>query len=120
MTIKGMGSVDKVLRGFVDMISKFEKSEGATWLVGTGVEYAVSVEFGTDKQEAQPFLRTAVKRVLNDKAKLKEIERRALQTSNPVNTIVKLVALEIERVAKQLCPVDTGNLKMSIEAERIG
>ena len=42
-----------------------EKIDTATYGVGTNVEYAPYVEFGTRKMAAQPYLRPAVERVKN-------------------------------------------------------
>lgn len=46
--------------------------EGTTGIVGTNVEYASYVEFGTDRQAAQPFLFPAAEQV---RAKIKEFFR---------------------------------------------
>lgn len=84
----------------------------ATWVVGTNVEYSVYVEFGTYKMAAQPYLRPAV-----------EAARRRFDSflSNAPNLdkAIERIALFIEREAKRRCPVDTGNLRASIRAERV-
>jgi len=41
-----------------------EKGEVPKVLVGTNVEYAPNVEFGTENQAAQPFIRPAARQVL--------------------------------------------------------
>lgn len=81
-----------------------------TWIVGTSVEYAAYVEFGTSKMKAQPYLRPAVREVFTQ-----DFSRLADQAEN-TNELVKLLALEVERKAKKKAPVDTGNLMGSIRA----
>lgn len=82
------------------------------WVVGTNVHYSVYVEFGTSSMQAQPYLRPAVEQTM------READRIAEESSGTEELVAKL-ALEIERRAKKLAPVDTGNLKASIRAERI-
>jgi len=81
-----------------------------TWIVGTSVEYAAFVEFGTSKMQAQPYLRPAVREVFTQ-----DFSRLAAQAEDS-NELVKLLALEVERKAKKKAPVDTGNLMGSIRA----
>lgn len=81
-----------------------------TWIVGTSVEYAAFVEFGTSKMAAQPYLRPAVKETFTQ-----DFDRLSEQADNS-NELVKLLALEVERKAKKKAPVDTGNLQGSIKA----
>lgn len=82
------------------------------WVVGTNVEYSVYVEFGTYKMAAQPYLRPAVERVSRNLATY-------FKTARSLSDAIRNIALDIERTAKQLCPVDTGNLRASIRAVRI-
>jgi hypothetical protein len=106
-----MVGFDDVMNEFSQALSKVES--GATWVVGTATYYAIHVEFGTASQKAQPYIRPAAEKVL---ARLHEIEKEA----KDMDDLIKRIALAIEREAKKLCPVLTGNLKASIEAERIG
>lgn len=46
------------LRAHIDI----DKSEQYSYLVGTNVEYAKHVEFGTSRQRPQPFLRPALEK----------------------------------------------------------
>ena len=82
----------------------------ATWTVGTNVEYAVYVEFGTSRMAAQPYLRPAAERAM---AKAD----RFADESDSADELVEKLALQVEREAKELVPVDTGNLRASITAE---
>lgn len=81
-----------------------------SWVVGTNAEYAVYVEFGTSSMAAQPYMRPAVNKVMR-KADL------LVEKSDDAEELVEQIALEIEAEAKDTVPVDTGNLKRSIEAE---
>lgn len=80
--------------------------------VGTNVEYAIFVEYGTSRNQAQPYLRPAVEEVLSD------IDQIANRVDSP-EELVERLALEIEAVAKKNAPVDSGNLRGSITAERL-
>lgn len=84
----------------------------AIYIVGTNVEYAAFVEFGTSRMEAQPYLRRAAEEVASNPAA-------HVGTVDGIGDFVKKVALAIERLAKQYSPVDTGNLKASIKAEKM-
>jgi phage gpG-like protein len=83
----------------------------ATWTVGTNVEYAVYVEFGTSRMAAQPFLRTAAERAMTK-------ADRFADESNSDDELVEKLAHEVEREAKILVAVDTGTLRNSISAQR--
>lgn len=83
----------------------------AVYVVGSNVEYAIHQEFGTSEMSAQPYLRPAVRETQRNIGKL------ARQASTG-DELIKLVALDIEKRAKQKAPVDTGNLRNSIRAEK--
>lgn len=86
-------------------------STSTTWVVGTSVEYSVYVEVGTSKMAAQPYLRPAVETV---RRKVQSI----LDSAPDLDSALATIAYEIEREAKKRCPVDTGNLRASIRAEK--
>jgi isopropylmalate/homocitrate/citramalate synthase len=104
------------IRGATALVAGFEEAQAAavdaTWVVGTTVEYSVYVEFGTSKMAAQPYLRPAVEAA---RRKADRVFERAEST----DAAVKDLALLIEAEAKRRCPVDTGNLRASIRAERV-
>lgn len=87
-------------------------AEPAEYIVGTDVEYAVYVEFGTSRMAAQPYMRPAVKSVVNRKGD------QFAEDAESAKDLVKKLALEIEREAKERAPVDTGTLQNSIQAQR--
>ena len=83
------------------------------YLVGTNVEYAIYVEFGTSNQAAQPYLFPAAD------AALGEVQQIWKETNYDINETVKVLAFRIEAYAKMRCPVDTGNLRASISVTRL-
>lgn len=86
--------------------------DDVVWIVGTNVEYAAFVEFGTSKMEAQPYLLPAARRVGRSPG-------RYLDNPSSTSAFVRQLALAIEREAAERAPVDTGQLQASITAERV-
>ena len=84
----------------------------AEWVVGTSVEYSVYVEFGTSRMAAQPYLRPAVEHA---KRNMNSITAGA----QSLDDAIMRLAYAIESEAKRLCPVDTGNLRASITAQKV-
>lgn len=80
--------------------------------VGTNVEYAVYVEFGTASQQAQPYLRPAAEQAV---AELDQIA----DDADSADELVEQLALKIEEYAKERAPVDTGKLRASISAKKV-
>lgn len=132
--LRGMRRIERELD---DMEDSF--GDRVVAQIGTNVEYAPHVEFGTGPHEitgdplvfegrdgelvftdrvmhpgtpAQPFMRPAGRRT---RANL----QRFLRQSNSVEELVIRAAAYAERQAKRLCPVDTGNLRNSIEWELV-
>lgn len=85
--------------------------EVPTYLVGTNVHYASYVEFGTSRMRAQPYLRPAAEKGATN-------ARPIFERAPTFAAAIRLLALKIERYAKRRCPVDTGNLRGSIAAEK--
>jgi prefoldin subunit 5 len=82
----------------------------SAWIVGVGAEYGAYVELGTSNMDAQPYLFPAARYVM--RTRFDELQAQA-QT---LDGLVELLAVEIEAEAKRRAPVDTGNLRASIEA----
>ena len=79
--------------------------------VADGVNYGLWQELGTERQGyAQPFMRPAVEAV---RAGWESAFAGQL-TDEQVKSVVTKVAFDIEGIAKQLAPVDTGALRSSI------
>jgi len=87
------------------------------YIVGSGVEYSVFLEFGTEDMDPKPFVRPAVD----------EVESRLSQIADGADTadeLVTKVALALEREIKQTITekglIDTGTLRASVTAIRDG
>lgn len=104
--------------------------DSATWVVGSNVEYAVYLEMGTRDMPPYPWMRPAVRDVLNNQADDLADE------SDSTEEFVKKLAFAIERQAKQNVSADrsvdrspgtdpehpkrdTGTLVNSIRAEKV-
>lgn len=107
MSVTGVGRA-------IDMFESVRIGFGqdVVYVTGTNVEYAPFVELGTSRQEAQPYLFRAARQVN------RSFDRFAAEHQSMVG-LVKRLALEIEALAKQFVPVQTGNLRGSISADRV-
>lgn len=115
-----MASPGMRIAGFADVMNGFQLAEqfaremrDTVYIVGTNVEYAAFVEFGTSRMQAQPFLFPAARKVAANPGKygLDEVESG--------DQLVRKTALAIEREATSEAPVDTGRLQASITAVRV-
>lgn len=86
----------------------------SAWIVAVGVEYGAYVEFGTSRNQPQPYLFPAADKVM--RSDFQRLERACHRAKNPTETLIESLALAIEREAKRRAPVDTGALRASIEA----
>lgn len=105
-----MTGVDGLLDTIADVRARW--TERVEYSVGTNVNYAVHVEYGTSSMAAQPFLRPAAERT-------RRTFDRLADKADSLSEFVTLAAQSVERIAKELCPVDTGNLRASISATRV-
>lgn len=109
MKVSGIGAAVNTLETL-----KSGYGQNVAWIVGVGAEYGAYVEFGTSTMAAQPYLLPAARQAT--RTELPQIEREARFTLRPIHYIVENLALAIEGKAKRKAPVDTGNLRSSIEA----
>lgn len=86
--------------------------EDVLYVVGPTVTYGVYVERGTSRMKPQPYLKPAVREVT------RSLPRITAQADSSAQA-TKLVALEVEALAKRFAPVDTGALRSSISTQRI-
>lgn len=96
----------------MEALEDLRPGPSAEWVVGTNVEYAPYVEFGTSRMGAQPYLRPAVDRA---RGNIDSIAGNA----DSLDEALRLIALDIEKESKNRCPVDTGHLKGSIAADKV-
>jgi len=83
-----------------------------SYRVKAGAPYALHVEFGTSRMQAQPFLRPAVEDVVAN------IDRYVDDADTPEELVEQLAEAIAER-ARDRAPVDTGRLRDSITVERL-
>lgn len=112
--------------GVADLISDLnhlkDAGEESTWVVGTHIEYAVYLEFGTSRMPPYPFLRPAAEYVMSNQADA------IADNAETVDQLVGRLALAIESRAKHYAStgvppgpdVDTGTLRGSIRAKKVG
>lgn len=105
-----MVGVDALLDSIAD--TKARWAQRVEYEVGSNVDYAIHIEFGTSKMRAQPYLRPATERT---RRQLDAIARKA----DSLEELVKLAALSVEQIAKDIVPVDTGRLRSSITTTRV-
>ena len=84
------------------------------FLVEAEADYALYVELGTRNMTARPFMRNAAQK---GAAKIPSFKDK----SDTVNELIKLTALEIERIgrSRENTPHRTGNLRRSIKARKL-
>jgi len=112
-----MGALGKAgvgLFGLSEAVDMLEdaKPETASYRVSADTDYAVYVEFGTKSQEAQPFMRQAVRKTLREAESI-------FDDADDIDEFVRLLAEKIADRAETNAPVDTGKLKNSITVEKI-
>jgi len=129
-----LNGVDSLVETTDRLANKWDKK--VVYVTGTSVHYAPAIEFGrgpvtadegylrfeingkviyaksVDAAPAQPFLRPAAWAVERE---LDTIARE----SNSIDEFVRKSALRVEKHAKELVPVDEGNLRASIEAVKV-
>lgn len=107
-----MNGVGSLLSSTEQIRKNWMYEADVVYTVGANADYAVYVEFGTDSQQAQPYLRPAAQKVEQ------RLERLAGDAAS-LEQFVKLASFEAERIAKEEVPVDTGNLRASIRTQKL-
>lgn len=97
--------------GVLDLLD-YEPFGTVRYVVSVGAEYAVYVEYGTSRNQAQPYLRPAVEQAI------RRMDVHTDRADSP-QELAERLALEIEAGAKERAPVDTGNLRNSIQVRRL-
>lgn len=95
-------------------------TETGVFVVGTNASYGAFVEFGTSSQSAQPFLIPAAREAQrNPAAYIQKHTGTSIDQLESTKEVVKVLALAIERDAKERAAVDVGNLKASITSAEL-
>jgi hypothetical protein len=119
------------LQGLEAAINRLEELERdvetlSTYTVGTGVEYAVYLEFGTSKMDAKPFVRPAINevRLQGVRGFIRHNTRTSVDAFDTVDAVLRVLAFALERRIKEIITqkglIDTGTLRASVVAVRGG
>lgn len=95
--------------------------DGGTWHVGTAVEYAIYIEFGTSKMDPKPFFRPALTEAQRDlSAFVRDNTETTLSQIDGPQELVRTIAFALERRVKEIITekglIDTGAMRASVQA----
>jgi len=102
---------------------RFEFGDGALYIVGPTVRYAVFVDQGTSKMEARPFVKPAAERVqANLEPEVRMFLNDGVLEANEED-LARAAALavqrEMQRIITQKGAVDTGTLRSSVSVQKV-
>jgi hypothetical protein len=83
-------------------------------VIADGVNYGIHVELGTSRMAAQPFLIPAFEQHTRG---LGDTLGKAIEAGVSLDDVMGKVAFDIQAMAQELAPVDTGALKNSLHVE---
>lgn len=83
-------------------------------IIADGTDYGIFVELSTSKMAAQPFLVPAFEKQTQG---LGRALGQAVERGVNLDNVMSKVAFDIQRMAQDLVPVDTGNLENSLHVE---
>jgi len=111
-------------RELQDQAEQWSQPSGS-WYVGTAVEYAVYVEFGTSKMDARPFFRPALVEAQRDLEEfVRSNHKKTLSQVDSPSELVRVIADALERRIKIIITekglIDTGTMRASVRAVRGG
>lgn len=115
--LDGVGEQVKELRDERDNWT----SSNDTWYVGTAVEYAVFVEYGTSEMDPRPFFRPALNEARSDlSAFIRDNTKKSIQQIDGEAELVRIIAFALERRVKEIITekglIDTGTMRASVAA----
>lgn len=124
-----MVEFDHNVDGLEDQVSDLAReqerwTDANTWFVGTAVEYAVYLEFGTSKMDPKPFIRPVLHEVeaRGVDGFIDEHTRTDVDSVDSIDELVRVLALAVERRVKEVIErkglIDTGTLRASVRAVR--
>jgi hypothetical protein len=96
----------------------------ATYTIGTGVSYAVYLEFGTSQMDAKPFFRPAINevRIQGVDGFIAHNTKTTVGALPDADAVIKTLAFALERRIKEIITdkdlIDTGTLRASVLAVR--
>jgi hypothetical protein len=122
-----MSDFEVEVEGFRRVLESLEDIQddirgAGTVTIGTGVEYAVYLEFGTSDMDPKPFFRPALAelRVQGVERFLRSNTNLSAEQIDELETLVDAVGLALERRIKEIITkkslIDTGTLRASILA----
>jgi len=122
-----MADFDVEVEGFRRVLESLEDIQSdlrgaGTVTIGTGVEYAVYLEFGTSDMDPKPFFRPALAelRVQGVEGFLRSNTNLSAEQIDELDTLVDAVGLALERRIKEIITkkslIDTGTLRASVLA----
>ena len=110
-----MGLTIKVDTGILDsIIANVGNVSTNTYIIADGVDYGIYQEFGTKRMAAQPFLIPAFEDAIKS---LPKAVGQAVERGVDINKVLSKTAFDIQSMAQQRVPVDTGALKNSLHVE---
>ncbi|QLH82463.1 hypothetical protein [Halosimplex pelagicum] len=121
-----MAELSLMVEGIEETIEELERLEerwtgGGPWVVGTAVEYAVYLEFGTSKMDPKPFVRPAIHAYRSNlQAAIAADTNTTLDAIGSAEELVQTIAYGLERRIKRIITakglIETGTLRASVQA----
>ncbi|WP_226479165.1 hypothetical protein [Natrinema amylolyticum] len=117
--IKGLEEHQRQLREERDKWA----GDGGKWHVGSAVNYAVYLEYGTSKMDPKPFFRPALAEAEQDlSAFVRDNTKKTVSQIDGPKELVKTVAFALERRVKQIIKekglIDTNAMRASVATVR--
>ena len=114
-----VADIDRAIEEIDDVQDRY--TGGGTWFVGTAVEYAIYLEFGTRDMDPKPFVRPAfLAYQSNLAAAIAADTETTLEEIDSADELVQVIAFGLERRIKQIIRakglIDTGALRASVQA----
>jgi hypothetical protein len=122
-----MTDIELETDGFADALDELRELRDAgdsdrRFLIGTGVEYALFLEFGTSEMDAKPFFQPVINEVATQGVGtfIRQNTETTLAALDDIDRILAVLALAMERRIKEVITqkglVDTGTLRASVVA----
>lgn len=119
------------INGMQDTLAELDELKrdftgGGEWVVGTAVEYAIYLEFGTSKMDPKPFFRPALREVRTRGVEgfVESNSDTSIESIDSAEELVQTLAFALERRIKEIITrktlVDTGTLRASVLAVPLG